>query len=84
MGSCTFLKTPSLYLMVMEVLPTAAFPHSTSFTALFDELGLCRIFDLLGSLLGFYFLHESHITIYYYQVMKIVLRLHFWEVTGQL
>ena len=60
-GSWTFLKTPSLYRIVMEVFPTAAFPHRTNLTARLDELGLCRIFDLPCSLDGFSFLQESHI-----------------------
>ena len=46
----------------MEVLPTAALPQRTNLTAFLELLGLCSIFDFDGSLLGFYFLHESHIT----------------------
>ena len=57
--------------MVIEVFPTAALPHRTSLTAFLELLGLCNIFDFEGSVLGFYFLHESHI--------KILLSHHYYE-----
>jgi hypothetical protein len=60
-GSCTFLKTPSLYRMVIEVLPTAALPQSTSFTAFLAALGFCKILFLFCST-GFYFFEQSHIS----------------------
>ena len=61
-GSWIFLNTPYLYRIVIEVLPTAAFPQRTNLTAFLEALGFDRIFDLLGSFDGFSFLHESHIT----------------------
>lgn len=47
--------------MVIDVLPTAAFPHKTNLTAFFAAFGFCKILFLLVSVVAFYFFEQSHI-----------------------